>query len=156
MHCALRRRPFAIGASLWHIACTPPCRFPTDLMSNPYEVYSSDAPPPATRAATPDPILQSAWREALTVFGTWGVALVWSFGYCAWFAYPGRDNMAEAAGKLTYVFGFPSWVFWGIVLPWLCCVAASFVLSRFVITDADLGMDPDEAMREIIGEEGDA
>jgi hypothetical protein len=101
-------------------------------------------------------VLHAAWPEALVVFAIWGTAMAWTVGYCALFAYPGRENLDQAARELTYVFGFPSWVFWGIILPWLCCVVASFVVSNFVMADADLGIDPDEAMREIIGEDGDA
>lgn len=122
-------------------------------MISTHDVSSGGTAPSRVR---PDPVLHSGWREALVVFGVWAAALAWSVGYCALFAYPGRDHLDEAARKLTYVFGFPSWVFWGIILPWLCCVAASFVLSRFVMTDSDLGIDRDEALREIIGEDADA
>ncbi len=95
-------------------------------------------------------MLRSAWREALVVFGLWGTALAWSVGYCALNAYPPQDRLAEAAAKLTYTFGFPTWVFYGIVVPWVLCSILSFFISRFVISDADLGMDPEEALKEII------
>jgi hypothetical protein len=145
MHCVLRRGTFAIGASLWHIACTPPFRFPTELMSQPHA-----SPPPGTFAPRTDPVLRAAWREALVVFTLWGAALIWSVGYCALFAYPPKDQLAEAAAKLTFTLGFPTWVFWGIVVPWVLCAIVSFFISRFVICDADLGIDPDEALKEII------
>ena len=102
-----------------------------------------------------DPVLRSAWPEALAVFILWAVAMAWSVGYCALFAYPPKEKLAEAAGELTFTLGFPSWVFWGIVLPWVLCAVVSFLISRFVIADADLGIDPDEAMKEIIGEGND-
>jgi uncharacterized membrane protein len=97
-----------------------------------------------------DPVLHSAWREALVVFGLWAAAMAWSVGYCALFAYPPKDKLAEAAASLTFTLGFPTWVFWGIVVPWVLCSILSFFISRFVISDADLGIDPDEALKEII------
>lgn len=129
---------------------TPRFRFPTDLMSNPYEVFSSGARHPAPLPSRTDPVLQSAWREALVVFSLWGIALAWSVGYCALFAYPPRDKLADAAANLTFTLGFPTWVFWGIVAPWVLCAVLSFFISRFVVTDEDLGIEPEEALKEII------
>ena len=118
-------------------------------MVNPYEVSSrgdsASAPP---RGA--DPVLHSAWREALVVFALWGSAMAWSVGYCWLNAYPPKDQLAQAAEKLTYTLGFPTWVFYGIVAPWVLCAVLSFFISRFVMTDSDLGIDPDEALKEII------
>jgi hypothetical protein len=125
--------------------------FPPILMSNPHQPPSHD---PRLRSGV-DPVLRSAWPEALVVFALWGTAMVWSVGYCALFAYPAKEKLAAAARELTFVFGFPSWVFWGIVLPWVLCAAISFYISRFVMTNEDLGIDPDEAMKEIIGDGND-
>jgi hypothetical protein len=80
-----------------------------------------------------DPVLTSARREALLVFAIWLVACVYSVGFCYRFGYQ-RD-----AATLTYVLGFPDWIFWGVVVPWTVCTALCFVLSYYVITDVDLG-----------------
>ena len=40
---------------------------------------------------------------------------------------------------LKFVFGFPDWVFWGIVCPWGVCVVISILFANFFMTDADLG-----------------
>ncbi|HZL89222.1 MAG TPA: hypothetical protein VFB96_12655 [Pirellulaceae bacterium] len=120
-------------------------------MSNPYQAPRADAP----LKSRVDPVLRSAWPEALIVFSLWSAALAWSVGYCALFAYPPKDKLAEAARELTFVFGFPAWIFWGVVLPWVLCAVVSFLISCFVIADEDLGIDPDEAIKEIIGEGGD-
>ena len=117
-------------------------------MANPYEASTRRGS--ALRPTTTDPILRCAWREALVVFALWGTAMAWSVGYCAIHAYPGKDRLAEAADQLTYTLGFPTWVFYGIVLPWVVCAVLSFFISRFVITNEDLGIDPDEALQEII------
>lgn len=98
----------------------------------------------AMKKRPPDPVLQSSWREAIVVFAIWLTALIWSVGFCARYGY-GRTE-----ASLTYVLGFPDWIFWGVALPWVICVLVSLIVSRFVMRDEDLGIDPDEAMREII------
>ena len=80
-----------------------------------------------------DPVLTSARREALLVFAIWLAACVYSISVCYRLGY-GRD-----VETLTYVFGFPDWIFWGVVVPWTVCTGLSFVLSYFVIRDEDLG-----------------
>ena len=94
-----------------------------------------------------DPVLTSARREALLVFAIWLTACVYSISVCYRFGY-GRD-----AATLTYVFGFPDWVFWGIVVPWMTCTLLSFVLSQFVISDDDLG---EEQVEEQLSPRGEA
>lgn len=90
-----------------------------------------------------DPVLVSARREAILVLGIWLLAASYTLGYCGVFGY-GRQ-----ADTLTYVLGFPDWVFWGIVVPWLVCSFLSFVISNFVMTDEDLGEDVAEDKRDV-------
>jgi hypothetical protein len=85
-----------------------------------------------------DPVLTSARREALLVLAIWLVACVYTIGVCYWLGY-GRD-----AATLTYVLGFPNWIFWGLIVPWSVCTALCFVVPRYVITDEDLGAEQDE------------
>jgi hypothetical protein len=85
-----------------------------------------------------DPVLISARREALLVLAVWLAACVYSISVCYRLGY-GRD-----VSTLTYVLGFPDWVFWGVVAPWTVCTALSFVLSYFVIRDEDLGEEQAE------------
>jgi len=92
-----------------------------------------------------DPVLTSARREALLVFVIWLTACVYSVGVCYSFGY-GRDAKA-----LTYVLGFPDWVFWGLVVPWTVCTLLCFVLSNFVITDEDLGEE--QAEEQLLAQE---
>jgi uncharacterized protein DUF997 len=89
-----------------------------------------------------DPVLTSSRREALLVFAIWLLACVYSVSVCYRFGY-WRD-----AASLTYVLGFPDWVFWGIVVPWSVCTLLCFVLSYYVISDEDLG---DEQAEEQLG-----
>jgi uncharacterized protein DUF997 len=98
--------------------------------------FSVQIPPISHRLE--DPALVSARREALLTLGIWLVACVYSIGYCYRFGY-GRDVRA-----LTYVWGFPDWVFWGVVAPWTVCTLLAFLLSYFVITDEELGEEQAE------------
>ena len=84
------------------------------------------------------------------VFAIWGTAGTWCVTYAALYGYN------PAAADLKFVLGFPDWIFWGIVVPWVTCVVLSAIISQFVMRDEDLGIDPEEAMKEIIGEDGDA
>jgi hypothetical protein len=89
-------------------------------------------------ASREDPVLTSARREAVLVLGIWVVACVYSIGVSYAMGY-GRD-----AATLTYVLGFPDWIFWGVVVPWTACTVLCFLLSYFVIRDEDLGEEQAE------------
>ena len=85
-----------------------------------------------------DPLLISARREAVLVFFIWLFACLYSVGVCYRWGYE-RD-----VATLTYVLGFPDWIFWGIVTPWTVCTGLSFLLSWFLIADEDLGREQEE------------
>jgi Protein of unknown function (DUF997) len=85
-----------------------------------------------------DPVLTSARREALVALSIWLAACIYSISICYRLGY-GRD-----VATLTYVLGFPDWVFWGIVVPWSVCTGLCFVLSYFVVKDEDLGEEQAE------------
>jgi hypothetical protein len=97
-----------------------------------------------------DPVLTSARREALLAFAIWLTACVYSVTYCYVFGY-GRDT-----ATLTYVLGFPDWVFWGVVAPWSVCTVLAFLLSYFVISDEDLGQEQLEEKLDIGRPTGEA
>ena len=46
--------------------------------------------------------------------------------------------------KLDFTLGFPTWVFWGVVLPWVLCAGLSLIIANVLMTDADLGLEPGE------------
>jgi hypothetical protein len=85
-----------------------------------------------------DPAVRTSRREAVLVFAIWLAACVYSLGVCYRFGFY-RD-----AATLTYILGFPDWVFWGIVVPWSVCTVLCFVLSYYVIQDEDLGEEQAE------------
>lgn len=135
-----------------------------------------------------DPILVSSRREAVIVFFTWLIAMIWSVSYCYSHGYLAlatpKDNSAQekarvasinaerisgqkhvevrpaaSAGqprelwvdrgngkeRVTFVLGFPSWIFFGVVLPWWICTAFSLFFGAFIVKDEDLGADVDAA-----------
>ena len=83
----------------------------------------------------PDPVARSR-REALVVAAIWLAALVYTVTYC------GRYGYGAPADELQFVLGFPSWVFWGILVPWTACTAASCLFAFAFMADEDLGEEP--------------
>ncbi len=90
----------------------------------------------------PDPtparrLFQNARREALVVVGAWVVAFAWTVGWCWLFGYPHGGDTPDP--KL--VLGFPDWVFWGIVIPWVACTLFTIGFGLYGMSDDDLGAD---------------
>jgi hypothetical protein len=82
------------------------------------------------------PLLKSAKREALAAFTIWLAAMIYSVSYCIQYGY------ARTAESLKFIFGFPDWVFWGLVLPWGICTIAASLFAFVFMTDEDLdGVD---------------
>ncbi len=124
-----------------------------------------------------DPVLISARREALIVFACWLVAMTWSVSYCYLNGYitdtsrisdkslvevrePAQVggvpelwiDRGQGSQRVEFVLGFPSWIFWGVALPWWICTAFSIFFGAFLVRDEDLGLDP-EAAAEAAGQE---
>lgn len=80
-----------------------------------------------------DPTFLNTRREAVVIFATWVVTLLWSVPYC-YFA--GYDlNVAE----LKTVLGMPAWVVWGVAIPWIAASVFTIWFCAFVMVDDDLG-----------------
>jgi hypothetical protein len=95
------------------------------------------------RARNNDPVLRSSFREMLVVVAIWVVAAIWSIGYSYLYGYVGGPGQ-PATRNIQFIFGFPDWVFWAVIVPWLLCSFISLLVSLFVMRDEDLGVDPDE------------
>ena len=87
-----------------------------------------------------DPVYSSARREMWIIFGVWAVFCIWVTSYCHFHAY------AELPGEVPLVFGMPSWVFWGVAVPWCVATALSIAFAVFFMQDHDL-----EAIEPISG-----
>lgn len=89
-----------------------------------------------------DPLVRSARREALIVLAILAAAMAWTLGYCSQHAYSGDPEDIEL------IFGFPSWLVWGVLVPWITCSVVSIAFAFGVMADDPLGeaaesWDPD-------------
>lgn len=85
-----------------------------------------------------DPVLVSSRREAWITVAIWAVACVWSLTVCY------RHGYERDAATLTYILGFPDWIFWGVIVPWTVCTLICFVMAYGVIRDEELGEEQEE------------
>lgn|SRR5262245_4854861 len=83
-------------------------------------------------------LLRHARREGLLLMAVWLLALIWSV-ISSWLFGYGRNP-----DEIMLILGMPDWVFWGIAVPWLICVAFSVWFCFFYMADDDLGRDPGE------------
>lgn len=83
-------------------------------------------------------VLRSSRREATQVAVLWVVICIWVVGYCITNAYKtDRDPVLIA--------GIPSWVVWGILAPWMVCLAATCWFAFRGVEDTDLGEEQAQA-----------
>lgn len=76
-----------------------------------------------------------ARRETALILAVWLVAMVYIVTYCYLF------GGAPQEGQLNLVWGMPSWVFWGVVVPWLACDVTTVWFCLWYMADDDLGPD---------------
>jgi hypothetical protein len=80
-----------------------------------------------------DPLLHSARREMRLALIAWAAACCYTLTVCVWRGY-GRDLERD---PLTFVLGFPDWVFWGIIVPWAAATLfAAWFAFRFMKDEA--------------------
>ena len=107
------------------------------------ESNSSDQIAPPEDRSEPvgelDPLYVSSLREAKGIATIWGVSFLWVLGYCTLFGYQ------TDATDLRLVWGMPSWVFWGILLPWIASVLATTWFALTQMKDHPL---PEESQAE--------
>ncbi|HYT93790.1 MAG TPA: DUF997 family protein [Gemmataceae bacterium] len=89
----------------------------------------------------PRRLFRHAKREALVVVIVWALALVWSLGYCYLRGYRPAD---DPGNDLTLILGFPDWIFYGIMLPWVACSLFTIWFGLYGMSDDDLGAEKDE------------
>ena len=90
-------------------------------------------------SANDDPVLTAGRREALFAVALWSAAITYTVTYCYRFGY------GISADELTFVWGFPSWAFWGIFVPWTACTVVATVFSLFIMTDQPLEEAADDS-----------
>jgi hypothetical protein len=84
-----------------------------------------------------DPVFVNSRREALIILCSWAACLVWAVPYCYLYGYPGESF---DPAQLETIWGIPSWVFWGIVAPWILATVFTLGFCLFVMSDDDLGV----------------
>ncbi|MBT7982913.1 MAG: DUF997 family protein [Akkermansiaceae bacterium] len=78
-------------------------------------------------------------KSELGIFLTgWLFFAAWVITYSYFNAY--KDQNEEP----SITFGMPSWVFWGIAVPWICATAFTVYLSLFVIKDQEFRNEEDQ------------
>lgn len=85
----------------------------------------------------PDPVLVHSWREAVVIVSLFMIFLVWTVGVS--FAL-GREEsyLPDGAESPAMVWGMPSWVFYGVFLPWMMVNLVGVWFCFFFMQDDDL------------------
>ena len=76
-----------------------------------------------------DSDLKQTLKEVKYLLLAWLFFASWVLIYCGFEAY-GQDHEDV---KIT--FGMPSWVFWGIAVPWICSIIYTIYFSLSVMKD---------------------
>lgn len=85
-----------------------------------------------------DPLVTSSRREAVVAFVLWAVAMLWTVGYCYRYGYQRSPEDVQLIG------GIPSWVLWGIFVPWVLWTIISTLFARFVMRDEVMDEERDD------------
>lgn len=110
-------------------------------------------------AARVDPVFRHARFEAIFIAALWALCTAYCCGYSYLYGYirPGREL---GRADIQPILGMPSWVFWGIFIPWIVCGAINIAFCVFLVKEDDLGADHagdlDAQIREGAGEAPDA
>ncbi len=99
-----------------------------------------------------DPVVVHARREAVVILAAFVVCLIWSISVCYLLGYPGPDGLpseghgspAAANGPVAKVLGMPSWVFWGVLVPWIAADVFALWFCFCFMADDPLGEVEDE------------
>lgn len=82
-----------------------------------------------------DPVFLHSRREAVVIFFIWVAAIVWVVPFCLFYGYGGNVDPSS----ISMIMGVPTWLFWGIFLPWLLADALTIWFCFFYMKDDDLG-----------------
>jgi len=87
-----------------------------------------------------DSAVRHTRREALLILAALAVCLIWSVSWCYLTGY------GEPGGApISTVLGMPSWVFGGVLVPWLAADVFTVWFCFFFMADDPLG-EPDDAL----------
>ena len=84
-----------------------------------------------------DPLLRSARREMWFTLSMWALAMIATLSVSLSWGYD------RAPDSLSFVLGFPDWVFWGIIVPWGVSTVVASVFALGIMQDAPLESETD-------------
>lgn len=108
---------------------------------------SQENTPASTRTRgdrQPTQVFRNSRREAIVILGGWFVAMCWSVPYCYYNGY-GRQIDPET---LNTTMGIPSWLFGGILMPWIVADLFTTWVCFFYMKDDELGRAGDEEKQD--------
>ncbi len=85
-----------------------------------------------------DPIFLHSRREAIVIFCIWLLGFAWAVPYCYFNGYLGNITDFDPHNVST-IFGVPTWLFWGIAVPWVVADLLTTWFCFFFMKDDDLG-----------------
>jgi len=85
-----------------------------------------------------DPVYRHSLREAFVILALWALSFAWVVGYSYVAGYPKPGEQVEIYG------GLPTWVLWGVAVPWVVSGMIAIILCLGFIRDDDLGHADDE------------
>ncbi|MCA9176963.1 MAG: DUF997 family protein [Planctomycetales bacterium] len=95
---------------------------------------SKDAPLAKTGDLEFDPVFLNARREAIVIFLIWLAGLLWCVPCCYLLGF--KENYNPETMKT--ILGVPSWLFWGIALPWVVADVLTVFVAFFYMRDEHL------------------
>ncbi len=96
---------------------------------------------------------QNSLREARFVMLLWFITMTWTICYCYFQGYlthsefpflDSKENLKKSSDSIPMLWGFPTWLVYGVMIPWFLCVGISVVYGLYIMKDDDLGKDPEE------------
>lgn len=96
---------------------------------------SSSSPRDESQQVEFDPVFLNARREAVIIFSVWVLALVWAVPFCYLNGY--IDDFDP--DNFSTIWGVPTWLFWGIAVPWLAADLFTAWFCFCYMSDDDLG-----------------
>ena len=88
-----------------------------------------------------DPVFLHSRREAAVIFCVWLIGMIWAVPFCYFYGYMSNIKDFDPS-NISTVLGIPTWLFWGIFVPWLVAdVITTWFCFGFMAED-DLGEDP--------------
>ncbi|VAX37285.1 hypothetical protein MNBD_PLANCTO02-1288 [hydrothermal vent metagenome] len=89
-------------------------------------------------------LLKNARKEAVVILFIWLVASVWTMLFCYFSGYSGSGAVNRETISLTC--GIPTWVFWGVAMPWGVVDICTIWFCLFYMQDDDLGAVQEDAL----------